>query len=119
MKRLIFLSASMAAAAAAWALNSGNAGPEQFELKFKLPPPKPLSPAEELKTFKLPKGFHAELVASEPMIETPIAQSWDEQGRLFVCEMRGYMHDVEGKGEDQPLGRITVLEDTDGDGKMD
>jgi glucose/arabinose dehydrogenase/mono/diheme cytochrome c family protein len=102
-----------------WALNSKNAGPDQFEIKFKLPPPKPLSPEEELKTFKLPKGFHAELVAAEPMIETPIAQSWDEKGRLFVCEMRDYMHDVEGKGEDQPTGRIVMLEDTDGDGKMD
>jgi mono/diheme cytochrome c family protein/glucose/arabinose dehydrogenase len=118
--RTFILSASaLAAGTLAWALHPKSAGPEQFEIKFKLPPPKPLSPEEELKTFKLPKGFHAELVAAEPMIETPIAMSWDEQGRLFVCEMRDYMHDVEGKGEDQPTGRIVMLEDTDGDGKMD
>ena len=102
-----------------WALHDKNAGPEQFEIKFKLPAPKPLTPDEELKTFKLPKGFHAELVAAEPMIEEPVAMSWDEKGRLFVCEMRGYMQDVEGKGEDQAIGRIVMLEDTDGDGKMD
>src|SRR5205823_6514403 len=42
-----------------------------------------------------------------------------EKGRMFVCEMSSYMHDVEGAGEDQPGGRIAMLEDTDGDGKMD
>ena len=109
----------LAAGTLGWALNEKNAGPAQFEIKFKLPVPKPLTPAEELKTFRLPKGFHAELVAAEPMVEEPIAMSWDENGRLFVCEMRGYMQDVEGKGEELPLGRIVVLEDADGDGKMD
>ena len=118
-RSILAAASALAAGSMVWALNPKSAGPEQFEIKFKLPPPKPLSPAEELKTFKVPKGFHVELVAAEPMIETPIAQSWDEKGRLFVCEMRDYMHDVEGKGEDQPTGRIVMLEDTDGDGKMD
>jgi len=76
--------------AAAFALNKGNAGPDQVEIKFNLPPPKPLSPAEELATFRLEKGFRIELVASEPMIETPVAISFDDQGRMFVVEMRGY-----------------------------
>ena len=115
----ILTAAALAAGTLAWALHPKNAGPETFEIKFKLPPPKPLTAEEELKTFKVAKGFHVELVAAEPMIETPIAQSWDEKGRLFVCEMRGYMQDVGGKGEDKPLGRIVMLEDTDGDGKMD
>jgi hypothetical protein len=66
------------------AVNLKNAGPEKVELKFKLPPPVPLSPAEEMKTFKVEKGFHIELVASEPMIEAPIAMSFDDQGRLYV-----------------------------------
>src|SRR5438552_9769353 len=79
---------ALAAASVAWALHSKNAGPQSFEMKFKLPPPKPLSPEEALKTFKLEKGFHIEAVAAEPMVETPVALSWDEHGRLFVCEMR-------------------------------
>ena len=84
-------------------------GPENPELKFRPPPPHVLSPAEEMKTFKVAPGFKVELVASEPMIETPIAVSWDDQGRLYVCEMRGYMHDVDGTGEDQPqIGRAHV-----------
>ncbi len=105
--------------AALWALHPKSAGPETFEIRFKLPAPKPLTPEEELKTFKLAPGFHAELVAAEPMIESPVALSWDHKGRMFVCEMRGYMHDVEGAGENQPIGRIVMLEDTDGDGRMD
>ena len=98
--RRISLLASSAAAATLLvvpllAINKKNAGPTEFELKFKLPPPTPLSPEEERKTFKLEPGFRIELVASEPMIECPIAISFDDQGRLYVVEMRGYMRDVE------------------------
>ena len=125
-QKLSPLKASLLAAAVAvvpgtalWAIHPKSAGPESFELKFKLPAPKPLTPEEELATFKLAPGFRAELVAAEPMVESPVALSWDEKGRLFVCEMRGYMHDVEGAGEDQKIGRIVMLEDIDGDGKMD
>ncbi|MBL9142859.1 MAG: c-type cytochrome [Verrucomicrobiaceae bacterium] len=94
-------------------------GPEKPDLKFNLPPPPVLSPEEELKTLRVAPGYRAELVAAEPMIETPVAISWDDQGRLFVCEMRGYMQDMAAAGEDQPVGRISRLEDTDGDGRMD
>ena len=98
---------------------TSNRGPENPELKFKLPPPPVLTPQEALKTFHLPKGFHAELVASEPVVQAPIAMSWDDQGRAYVCEMIGYMQDAEGKGEDQPVCRVTRLESTKGDGVMD
>src|SRR5581483_11610543 len=84
-------------------------GPVNPEIHFPLPPPRVLTPQEEIKTFKLPPGFHAEVVASEPMIETPIAISWDDQGRMYVVEMRGYMHDVDGTGEDQPTCRVSRL----------
>jgi mono/diheme cytochrome c family protein/glucose/arabinose dehydrogenase len=101
------------------AVNKKNAGPDKVELKFKLPPPAPLSPEEAMKTFKVEKGFRVELVACEPMIQAPVAMSFDDQGRLYVVEMRGYMHDVEGSTEDKPTGRVSLLEDTDGDGRMD
>jgi len=94
-------------------------GPVNPEIHFPLPPPRVLTPEEEIKTFKLPPGFHAEVVACEPMIQTPIAISWDDQGRMYVCEMRGYMHDVDGTGEDQPTCRISRLESTKGDGIYD
>ena len=103
----------------AGAVHSKNAGPEKVELKFKLPPPKPLSPEEAMKSFAVEKGFRVELVASEPMIESPVAMSFDDQGRLYVCEMRGYMHDLAGSTEKEPTGRVSLLEDIDGDGRMD
>ncbi len=114
------LKKSSAVAIAKAAMNKrAGGGPEQPELKFRPPPPPVLTPQQELATLKLPPGFHAELVACEPMIETPIAMSWDDQARLYVVEMRGYMLDMDGTGEDQPLGRVSRLEDTNGDGIYD
>ncbi len=107
------------AIAAAQSTKRAGGGPETPVLHFRPPAPRVLSPQEEMKTFKVAPGFQVELVASEPMIEAPVAISWDDQGRMYVCEMRNYMHDVDGAGEDEPLGRISRLEDTDGDGKMD
>lgn len=118
-KHSISLVLSGLGAVAVFAIHPNNAGPEKIDLKFKLPPPAPLTPAEALKTFKLPPGFKIEIVAAEPLVEAPIAMSFDDQGRLYVVEMRGYMHDVEGAGEDEPLGRVKLLEDSDGDGIMD
>ena len=78
-----------------------------------------LSPEESMKTIKLPPGFHLELVASEPIIQEPVAIVWDANGNMYVAEMRSYMQDIVGTGERLPICRITKLEDTDGDGKMD
>ena len=78
-----------------------------------------LSPEAEMKTFFMPPGYHVELVASEPMIEEPILIDWDPDGRLWVVEQRGYMQDLTATNEKAPLGRVSVLEDTNGDGKMD
>ncbi len=105
--------------ATAHALHEKDAGPAKVEIKFKLPPPEPLSPADALKTFTIENGYRIELVAAEPLVEAPVAMSWDDQGRLYVAEMRGYMHDTTGTTDLQPLGRIRLLEDTDGDGVMD
>ena len=78
-----------------------------------------LSPEDEMKTFYMPPGYHVELVASEPMVEEPIFIDWDPDGRLWVIEERGYMQDLPATNEREPLGRISVLEDTNNDGKMD
>lgn len=77
------------------------------------------SPAEELKSFELEPGLKIELVASEPMVQDPVVCTFDEDGRLWVVEMRAYMPDVEGEGERAPTGRVSVLEDTNEDGRMD
>src|SRR5215208_6140853 len=78
-----------------------------------------LSPDAEMKTFVLPPGYRVELVASEPMVENPILIDWDPSGRLWVIELIGYMQDLPATNEREPSGRVSVLEDTNGDGKMD
>ncbi len=77
--------------------------------------PGPLSPREELATFKLLKGFKAELVASEPDVIDPVAMCFDERGRMFVCEMIGYPNGGVATGKES-RGRIRMLTDEDGDG---
>ncbi|MFL5340940.1 MAG: PVC-type heme-binding CxxCH protein [Gemmataceae bacterium] len=78
-------------------------------------PPRLLSPKDELATFRLHPGFHAELVACEPQIVDPVAMAFDHNGRLYVCEMRGYPNDGYGTGQ-ITSGCIKLLEDRDGDG---
>jgi hypothetical protein len=53
------------------------------------------------------------------MVEDPVAMTFDEDGRLWVVEMRGFMPDIDGEGEDDPVGRVSVLTDENGDGEMD
>lgn len=72
----------------------------------------------ELKSFRLPAGMKIEKVAGPPLIQYPLFACFDDEGRLYVAE---------GTGTNLPgtelvkknLGKITCLEDTDGDGKFD
>ena len=77
----------------------------------------PVSPAESLAKIHLREGFQAELVAAEPLLESPVAIDWDEHGRLWVVEMVDYPLGLDGKGK--AGGRVRFLEDTDGDGRYD
>ena len=79
----------------------------------------PLSPAAALETFYMPPGYSVELVASEPLVQDPVAIDWDPAGRLWVVEMAGYMRNVSGANARDPVGRVIVLQDANGDGRMD
>lgn len=79
----------------------------------------PLAPAAALKTFYMPPGYSVELVASEPMVQDPVAIDWDPAGRLWVVEMAGYMRNVSGANARDAVGRVIVLQDANGDGTMD
>ena len=83
-----------------------------------VPPAPVLSPDDAMKSFELADGFAMQAFAAEPMIEKPVALDYDPAGRLWVCEMIGYMLDIDGTDEDKPMGRIVVLEDTNKDGKV-
>ena len=78
----------------------------------------PLDPAAALAAFRTEEGVRIELVAAEPLVVDPVAFIFDERGRLFVAEGRGYPDAIGGKGR-TTLGRIALLEDTDGDGRYD
>ena len=79
-----------------------------------------LSPADALKTFFMPPGYHLELVASEPLVQDPTVMDWDLAGRLWVVEMTGFVRDLQAKEPNlDPIGHIAVLEDTNHDGVMD
>ncbi|MCI0643011.1 MAG: HEAT repeat domain-containing protein [Gemmataceae bacterium] len=80
-------------------------------------PGKPLSPTDAQKLFQVAKGLRIELVAAEPLVQSPVAIAWDESGRLFVVEMQDYPN---GPPKSQPPeGRIRILHDKNGDGKFD
>jgi mono/diheme cytochrome c family protein/glucose/arabinose dehydrogenase len=87
--------------------------------ELEIPASPALSVHEALDGFALPPDFRIECAASEPLIEDPVCMAFDGDGRIWVAEMRAYMPDVEGRGETEPLGRIGVLTDTDGDGVFD
>jgi hypothetical protein len=79
----------------------------------------PLSPTEALATFQLEAGYRVELAAAEPLIKDPVAMAFDERGRMFVVENRGYPGPLEGADAGAAAeGVIALLEDTNRDGRF-
>ena len=80
----------------------------------------PFVPAgESISKMRLEDGFEIKLVASEPLVSTPVAMLFDDKARMWVVEMTGYMPDTIGTGEDIPNGKIVILEDKNKDGIYD
>ncbi len=79
--------------------------------------PQAKSPQVSLHSIRTRPGFQVELVASEPLVQSPIAFAWGPDGKFWVVEMGDYPLGLENKGK--PGGRIKYLEDTDGDGRYD
>jgi putative membrane-bound dehydrogenase-like protein len=97
------------------------------------------TPDEAVARMVVPEGFHVEVVAAEPMIRQPVTASFDERGRLWVIEYLQYPNpaglkpvtvdqylrtEYDRVPDPPPKGprgadRIKILEDTDGDGRMD
>jgi len=78
----------------------------------------PLTPSDSMRLMVLPSSqFKLELFVAEPDIARPLAMAWDHRGRLWVAESVDYPNDLQplGQGHD----RITICEDTDGDGRAD
>lgn len=73
----------------------------------------PIPAKDALGMFRVPENVRVELVAAEPEVIDPVAMAFDECGRLYVVENRGYPTDESGKGV------VATLEDPDGDGYFD
>ncbi|MEX2232869.1 MAG: PVC-type heme-binding CxxCH protein [Cyclobacteriaceae bacterium] len=73
----------------------------------------PVEPEKALSTFELEPGFKMELIVAEPLVSDPVDMEIDEYGRLYVLELHGYPLDKSG------AGKIKLLTDSDGDGRMD
>ena len=110
--------ALLIAGAVTWRMLRGP-DPAAILASIEVPASPVLEASEARGRFRVAPGFRVELVASEPLVVDPVAMDWDDEGRLYVVEMRGFMGDLEGGGEDRPVGRVVVLEDDDGDGRMD
>ncbi|MDB5322784.1 MAG: hypothetical protein JWN40_4415 [Phycisphaerales bacterium] len=74
----------------------------------------PRSPADTVKSLKVPPGFSVTLFAGEPDLVQPIGFCFDDRGRLWVAENESYPN-WKPDGHD----RIVIYEDTDGDAHFD
>lgn len=63
-----------------------------------------LHPEDAAESFSVAPGFEIELVASEPLVDSPVDVRWDAAGRMWVCEMSDYMaiHPGDGRGGKEP-----------------
>lgn len=91
-------------------------------------------PQDLLKQLEIHPEFEVSLVAAEPLVNKPMNIDWDEKGRLWVVETPEYPNGLRqanveawkdsgsvepGKYDRKPLDRVSMLEDTNGDGIMD
>ena len=103
-KRLVCL----VAASLLWACSSQSASPvgdrpavavdskdPEFYKSLQTPPATIRTPEQALATFAIAPGYRIELAVAEPLIEDPVAMAWDEDGHLYVAEMR----DGDGRAE--------------------
>lgn len=114
------LAALLLAPLAAWYASDAPKKPDPAKKKDyadQLPRIPPREPARALESFQTRPGFRIDLVAAEPLLRSPVALDFDENGRLFVVEFPEYNQYASKK----PHGRgcVRMLEDTDGDGKYD
>ncbi len=100
--------------------------PPPNAIRGRLPSIAPTPAQEAAKTFRVLDGFRMDLLAAEPLVASPVAMTYDENGRAYVCEMRDYPYTDKAHHQrnqenptDAPIGTVRLLEDSDGDGVFD
>src|SRR5882672_9186560 len=95
-------------------------------VRGRLPSSAPTPAGDATKTFRVLDGFRMDLLAAEPLVASPVAMAYDENGRAYVCEMRDYPYTDKAHHKpnqenptDAAIGVVRLLEDTDGDGVFD
>ncbi|MCW3118598.1 MAG: c-type cytochrome, partial [Chitinophagaceae bacterium] len=76
-------------------------------------------PENALKGLVVAEGLEVTPMATEPMLKNPTNIDVDERGRVWVTEAYNYRPAVNGNPTNPKGDRIMILEDTNGDGKMD
>ncbi|NUQ62091.1 MAG: HEAT repeat domain-containing protein [Pirellulales bacterium] len=84
------------------------------DYQARLPRIKPCEPKEALQSFQLAPELRIELVAAEPLVCDVVDMAFDENYRLWVCELISY-----NESPARSRGRVSFLDDTDGDGRFD
>ena len=99
----------------------------------------PLSPGESLQKFEIFEDLQVDQLLAEPIVKQPVFLNFDERGRMWVVQYRQYPHPaglkmtsrdnywraVYDKTPPPPpnhirgLDKITIHEDSDGDGLYD
>ncbi|HWC90866.1 MAG TPA: PVC-type heme-binding CxxCH protein, partial [Pirellulales bacterium] len=114
LARALSILASIAALALVAPLCISADLPDEAQIKAELPRIAPHEPAAALSTFRVQPGYKIEQVAAEPLVVDPVCLAFDENSRLYAVEMRDY-----SEQDKEKLGRVRLLEDTDGDGRYD
>jgi putative membrane-bound dehydrogenase-like protein len=105
---IVGLAALACLSATLWAATPSKKEPGS---EYKLPRVPAMTPKQSMASIEVAPGYRIELAATEPQVIDPVAVSIDENGKMYVVEMRDYSE----KDKDF-LGRIRVLTDEDGDG---
>ena len=99
----------------------------------------PTPPEQALQDFLYPADLALDLLASEPLVRQPVEINFDHRGRLWVIQydqypfpaglkVTGYDYHLRAQFDKTPApppagtrgaDKVTLLEDTDGDGRLD
>ena len=85
-----------------------------------------VAPSQVSATLRAKAGFTMDLLAAEPLVASPVAMCYDENGAAYVVEMIDYPYTNKATHQawkdnatDASTGRVRKLVDTDGDGVFD